>query len=241
MAKNDRSNLLAITKNQEKKYQELIREQERKEAQLEKEIADYEKQIKVTLNASLLPSRGHGVLAYPLADTVLELCSPALVVDQKNCITQYFGYTPFAASGAYSGKGHNGLDFRASVGTPVFAAGTGHVEAVGDSDVECPRASYGKWILIRHDNNLSTIYGHLSEIGVAKGEAIQSGQRIALSGRTGYATGPHLHFAVVITQATQVTSFPAVTCGKRRNITIPTVGSDPASDISGYLNPLNYL
>lgn len=241
MAKNDRSNLLAITKNQEKLYQQLIKEQEQKEAQLEKEIADYERQIKVTLNASLLPTRGHGVLAYPLPDTVLESCSSALVTDQKNCITQYFGYTPFAASGAYSGKGHNGIDFRALVGTPVLAAGTGVVVATGDTDAECPRASYGKWILVRHNNNLSTIYGHLSEIDVTNGQTVSPGQRIALSGRTGYATGPHLHLTVAITQAVQVTSIPSNTCGKRRTITLPIVGSDPASGISGYLNPLNYL
>ena len=241
VAKNDRNNLLAITKNEEKKYQQLIKEQEQKEAQLQKEIADYERQIKVTLNASLLPARGHGVLAYPLPDTVLELCSSVLVADQKNCITQYFGYTAFATSGGYSGKGHNGMDFRALVGTSVFAAGAGVVEATGDTDIECPRASYGKWVLVRHNNNLSTIYGHLSEIGVGKGQIISSGQRIGLSGRSGYATGPHLHLTVAITQAVQVSSFPANTCGKRRNITLPVVGSDPVSGISGYLNPLNYL
>lgn len=239
-AKNDRSNLLAITKNEEKKYQALIKEQEQKEAQLEKEIADYERQIKVTLNASLLPTRGHGVLAYPLPDVVLTPCSPGMSPDQ-NCITQYFGYTAFAASGGYSGKGHNGVDFRAAVGTPVLAVGGGVVLATGDTDIECPRASYGKWILVRHNNNLSTIYGHLSEIDISSGQTVSPGQRIALSGRTGYATGPHLHLSVVVTQAVQVTSFPANTCGKRRNITLPVVGSDPISGISGYLNPLNYL
>lgn len=241
VAKNDRNNLLAITKNEEKKYQALIKEQEQKEAQLEKEIAEYERQIKVTLNASLLPARGHGVLAYPLPETVLQTCSSSLVAEQKNCVTQYFGYTPFAASGAYSGKGHNGMDFRASVGTPVFASAGGTVEAVGDTDLECPRASYGKWILVRHNNNLSTVYGHLSEVNVRSGQGVSSGQRIGLSGRSGYATGPHLHLTVAITQAVQVSSFPANTCGKRRNITLPVVGSDPVSGISGYLNPLNYL
>ncbi len=240
-AKNDRNSLLSITKNEEKKYQQLIKEQEQKEAQLNKEIADYERQIKVTLNASLLPTRGRGVLAYPLPDMILESCSSSLVADQKNCVTQFFGYTAFAASGAYSGKGHNGMDFRALVGTPVFAAGSGVVEATGDTDTECPRASYGKWILVRHNNNLSTIYGHLSRIDVSSGQSISSGQRIGLSGRSGYATGPHLHLTVAITQAVQVSSFPANTCGQRRNITLPVVGSDPVSGISGYLNPLNYL
>ncbi|MBI3442210.1 MAG: peptidoglycan DD-metalloendopeptidase family protein [Candidatus Sungbacteria bacterium] len=240
VAKNDRSDLLAITKNEEKKYQSLIKEQEQKEVQLEKEIADYERQIKVTLNASLLPTRGHGVLAYPLPNVVSASCGSNIIADE-NCITQYFGYTPFAASGAYSGKGHNGVDFRASVGTPVLAAGSGVVVATGDTDAQCPRASYGKWILVRHNNNLSTIYGHLSEIYISTGQTVNSGQRMALSGRTGYATGPHLHLTVALTQAVQVTSFPANTCGKRRDITLPVIGSDPVSGISGYLNPLNYL
>lgn len=241
VAKSDRSNLLAITKNEEKKYQELIKEQEEKEAQLQNEIADYERQIKVTLNASLLPTRGHGVLGYPLPETMLETCTSSLVADQKNCVTQYFGYTPFAASGAYSGKGHNGIDFRALVGTPVVATEDGTIAVIGDTDVECPRASYGKWILLKHGNNLSSIYGHLSHINVVGGQTVRRGEQIGLSGRSGYATGPHLHLTVAITQAVQVSSFPANTCGKRRNITLPVVGSDPVSGISGYLNPLNYL
>jgi murein DD-endopeptidase MepM/ murein hydrolase activator NlpD len=239
--KSDRNNLLAVTKNQEKLYQQLIKEQEQKEAQLEREIEEFERQIQVSINASSLPAKGHGVLAYPLPDLVLQPCRLQFGADEGNCITQYFGNTQFAAAGGYAGKGHNGMDFRALVGTPVLAAGAGTVEATGNTDSECPRASYGKWILIRHNNNLSTVYGHLSGIDVASGQSVQRGQRIGLSGRTGYATGPHLHISVVVSKAAQVTSLPAITCGKRRNITLPIVGSDPVSGISGYLNPLNYL
>src|SRR3989338_8024752 len=74
----------------------------------------------------------------------LESCFSGNLRGLLNCITQFFGSTSFARAGGYNGKGHNGIDFRASVGTPVFASGNGVVRAVGDTDLACRRASYGK-------------------------------------------------------------------------------------------------
>lgn len=238
--KKTRSELLALTKNQEKAYQKLLRDSEAKRAALEDEIRSIEEKIRVTIDPSSLPSRGTGVLGYPLPAVLLSLCSKTLKQDpHTNCLTQYFGNTSFAAIGAYNGKGHNGLDFRADIGTSVFAAEKGVITAVGDTDLGCRRASYGKWILVRHANNLSTLYTHLSAIGVSAGDQVDRGSRIGYSGMTGYATGPHLHFTVFATQGVQVEEIPSKVCG--RMMTLPVGGKDPTSGFSSYLNPLDYL
>ncbi len=232
--KRARGELLATTKNQEKKYQELLREREARRAALEEEIREIEGKIRVTIDPSLLPSKGRGVLGFPLPNMVLAGCRTNNKADPNtNCITQYFGYTSFAAIGGYNGKGHNGADFRAEVATQVFAADDGVVTAVGDTDIGCRRVSYGKWILIRHTNNLSTLYAHLSAIGVSAGQEITRGKRIGYSGISGYATGPHLHFSVFATQAVRVENIRSRVCGTTMTV--------PIAAINGYLNPLDYL
>ena len=232
--KKSRNELLAATKNQEKQYQKLLQDREVKRAALEDEVRSIEQKIRITIDPSLLPSRGRGVLGWPLPHVALASCRVSLKLDAvTNCITQYFGYTSFAAVGGYSGKGHNGADFRAEVGTPVLAAESGEVAGVGDTDVGCRGASYGKWILIRHPNNLSTLYGHLSSADATPGAHVQKGERIAYSGRTGYATGPHLHFSVFATQAVRIDSIVSRVCGRTMTL--------PISALNGYLNPLDYL
>lgn len=229
---NERRSFLAVTKNQEKTYQQMLREREEKIVALEREIRAIEEEIQITIDPSLLPSRGSGVLGSPLPEIFLASCLRG-IEEAKNCLTQFFGYTSFAAVGGYGGKSHNGVDFRASVGTPVFAAETGTVEGTGDTDVGCPKASYGKWILIRHRNGLSTLYAHLSAIGVSSGQEVRRGERIALSGKTGYATGPHLHLSVFATQAVRIESIRSKVCGRLMTL--------PIAAINGYLNPLDYL
>ena len=230
--KTEQSEILSITRQQEKLYQQLLTEQEKKRQQLDKEIEDIEAKIRITIDASTLPVQGTGVLAWPLPDVSKESCFSGLNI-VKNCITQFFGYTEFAAAGNYAGKGHNGVDFRADIGTPIFAAGDGLVEGTGDTDVGCRGASYGKWILIRHPNNLSTIYAHLSQINLAPGEQVSRGARIALSGKTGYATGPHLHFGVYASMGVSIQSIRSKVCGRMMTL--------PIAAINAYLNPLDYL
>ncbi|MET4025742.1 murein DD-endopeptidase [Marinobacter sp. MBR-99] len=83
---------------------------------------------------------------------------------------------------------HNGVDLATPVGTPVFSTGDGIVQRVGNH----PFA--GKYIDIDHGNAYKTRYLHLHRILVKKGQSIQRGDRIALSGNTGRSTGAHLHF-----------------------------------------------
>lgn len=87
---------------------------------------------------------------------------------------------------------HSGADFPSKLGTPIAAAGNGIVTFAG-------RASgYGNMVLIDHGGGVTTLYGHLRRIEVDRGSNIAAGDRIGQVGRTGRATGPHLHFEVRI-------------------------------------------
>jgi len=214
-----RATLLAETRNQEKRYQQLLADAKKKREALETEIEALEATLRATFDRSLLPKAGDGVLGWPLPEPIV--------------VTQNFGNTEFARGGAYGGKGHNGADFRAANGTAVFAAERGTVRAAGDTDLGCRRVSYGKWILIDHPNNLSTLYAHLSLAKVSAGDTVNRGTLIAYSGATGYATGPHLHFTVFAREAVEVIDYRSKVCG--------TIMKLPISPNSGYLNPLDYL
>ena len=104
----------------------------------------------------------------------------------------------------------------------------------GNTDATCPNASYGKWVFIKHDNGLSTLYAHLSSISVSGGQSIGAGELVGYSGNTGYSTGPHLHFGVYATSGSEIASFPSSSCrGKTYTM--------PVGDTKAYLNPLSYL
>ncbi len=88
-------------------------------------------------------------------------------------------------------KNHVGLDIVNDPGTPIFATGDGVVRHVGRS-----RGGYGISIAIDHRHGYSTLYAHLSKVFVGAGQKVERGDRIALSGRTGLVSGPHLHYEV---------------------------------------------
>jgi len=83
---------------------------------------------------------------------------------------------------------HKGVDYGAPSGTPVRAVGDGTVEFAGWQN------GYGNVVQVRHGNERSTVYAHLSRIDVHKGERVEQGARVGAVGATGWATGPHLHF-----------------------------------------------
>src|SRR6185369_12907377 len=85
-------------------------------------------------------------------------------------------------------KQHNGVDYGAPTGTPVRSVGDGSVEFAGWQN------GYGNVVQIRHSNDRSTVYAHLSRIDVKTGQHIDQGMRVGAVGMTGWATGPHLHF-----------------------------------------------
>ncbi len=85
-------------------------------------------------------------------------------------------------------KRHNGIDYSAPHGTPIFATASGTVTFSGW------RNGYGKMVIIRHPNGYQTCYGHCSRLLVKKGAHVKQGETIAKVGRTGRATGPHVHY-----------------------------------------------
>lgn len=95
---------------------------------------------------------------------------------------------PFSGEGAF----HTGIDLAVPVGTPIRAAADGVVESANWS------GQYGKMIVIDHGNRVETYYAHCSQLLVVPGEDVRLGEVIALSGTTGRATGPHLHYEVRI-------------------------------------------
>ena len=103
-------------------------------------------------------------------------------------LTSGFGYRrdPFTDQMHF----HRGVDLAAPVGTTVRAALDGRVVVTGYDPV------LGNYILIRHQISYSTLYGHLSQIWVARGATVTRGQRIGAVGNTGKSTGPHLHFEI---------------------------------------------
>jgi murein DD-endopeptidase MepM/ murein hydrolase activator NlpD len=90
-------------------------------------------------------------------------------------------------------KKHMGVDFAAPIGTPIMAAGTGHIEYVGTN------GGAGKYIRIKHLNGYKTSYSHLSSYasGIKKNVRVKQGQTIGYVGSTGLSTGPHLHYEVI--------------------------------------------
>jgi murein DD-endopeptidase MepM/ murein hydrolase activator NlpD len=85
---------------------------------------------------------------------------------------------------------HRGTDYAAATGTPIKAAGDGKVIWLGT------KGGYGKTIILQHGNNITTLYGHMSKYNskLKNGARVKQGQTIGYVGKTGTATGPHLHY-----------------------------------------------
>jgi murein DD-endopeptidase MepM/ murein hydrolase activator NlpD len=216
-----KNKVLSETQNKEAIYQQQLAEKKALRDAVQKEINEYESQLRLAVDPTSYPSARAGILSWPLS---------------KVTITQYFGNTAFATANAaiYGGQGHNAIDLAAVVGTPIKSAAAGVVQGFGDTDLTCPGASYGRWILVKHTNGLSTLYAHLSVISVSSGQTVQTGETIGYSGNTGYSTGPHLHFGVYASQGVQLVNRPSAACGGK-------VYYMPVADYKAYLNPLSYL
>lgn len=110
---------------------------------------------------------------------VSHYCMPV----KGNYITSPYGYR------ARFKRTHKGVDLRAAVGDTVRAAFSGRIRLT-----KYERGGYGFYVIVRHENGLETVYGHLSRFLVKPNQYVKVGQPIALSGNTGRSTGPHLHF-----------------------------------------------
>jgi murein DD-endopeptidase MepM/ murein hydrolase activator NlpD len=113
---------------------------------------------------------------------------PQVIPAAANYISSGFGYRsdPFDGEAAF----HAGLDFKAPLGAPIYAAARGVVAFVGQ------RQGYGNCVEIDHGNGLRTRYAHMSAFRTRVGQQVTAGQLIGAVGSTGRSTGPHLHFEV---------------------------------------------
>lgn len=87
---------------------------------------------------------------------------------------------------------HQGLDIAVDFGVPVYAAAAGTVEQAGWN------GGYGRYIKIQHGNGYETAYGHMSGLAVSTGQQVIKGEIIGFVGSSGYSTGPHLHYEVIV-------------------------------------------
>ncbi|MEK7471345.1 MAG: peptidoglycan DD-metalloendopeptidase family protein [Patescibacteria group bacterium] len=213
---NEKNKLLKQTKNSEANYQKILKDRLAQKDALEKELRDYESQLKYILDPSKLPNAG--VFSWPF-DYIF--------------ITQLFGRTVDSKRLYVSGS-HGGVDFRAAIGTPVKSMAGGVVAGTGDTDAQCPGVSFGKFVFIKYDNGLSSAYGHLSLIKVGVGNRVERGTEVGYSGNTGYSTGPHLHVTVYAPNAVEVKSIPSKSCPGR-------ILTQPLAPINAYLDPMYYL
>lgn len=215
--KKEKNDLLSVTKNKETEYKKILADRQAEKERFERELFEFESQLKRAIDPGSYPTGRSGIFSWPL-DSVY--------------ITQMFGKT--ADSGRlYSSGTHNGVDFRASRGTPVKSVLNGVVEGVGNTDEQRGCYSYGKWILVKHPNGLSTLYAHLDLIKVSAGQNVTTGEIIGYSGNTGYSTGPHLHLTVYASQGVEIQRYSSsINC---KNVTIPI------ADVKAYLDPMLYL
>ncbi|WP_378736731.1 M23 family metallopeptidase [Nocardia brasiliensis] len=94
--------------------------------------------------------------------------------------------------GSRWGAFHNGIDIAGPIGTPIYAVANGTVIDAG------PAEGFGLWVRIRHDDGSITVYGHMYDFFVSRGERVPAGMQIARMGNRGDSTGPHLHFEVIV-------------------------------------------
>jgi hypothetical protein len=135
-------------------------------------------------------------LFIPGVDTVLhvEPYRPGESVPAKTTVVKVawpLSAHPSSGFGPRSGREHEGLDLPAPKGTSIRAAANGRVVYSGQG-----MKGYGKVVVLKHSDDLSTVYAHNSANLVRMGDRVKKGQVIARVGQTGWATGPHLHFEV---------------------------------------------
>ncbi len=224
--KKGRQTILVETKNQEKIYQKKLSELEQLQEGIADEIDTLEEELRLKIDPSALPTPHPGVLGTPIQIPPAQL-------------TQKYGSTKFVRRNGRSW--HNGVDFGAPIGTPLLAAERGRILAIGDQDNYrtngkrlCYKGAYGKFIMVKHENNLTTLYAHASLIKAKIGDQVERGDIIGYSGNTGRSTGPHLHFTVYSSQTIPRASagFPEGTQSSRVCGPLP---------VGGDMDPLKYL
>ena len=160
----------------------LVRSSPLTEADLQKYIAEL--MAKIEFDTDHLSSLEAKLLQQSVLKDTLPNSSPV----QAAFNSSSFGWRidPFNGEKAF----HEGLDFPAATGTPIYAAAGGIVSFAEQT------SDYGKLVKIDHGSGLETRYAHSSKLLVKVGQRVEKGQEIAEVGNTGRSTGPHLHYEI---------------------------------------------
>lgn len=213
----EKNTLLSETQNKESEYKKMLADANVRKAAMEKELEEFAAELKQEIDPGSIPTPGTKLFSSPL---------------DKVRITQRFGRTVDSVR-LYSSGTHNGMDFGADRGSKVYSVADGVVTAVGNTDEISGCYSYGKWVLVKHPYGLSTMYAHLDIVKAAVGQEVKRGDMIGLSGKTGYATGPHLHLTVFATQGVQIKKYDHSKFCKAAVI--------PVAPLNAYLDPEGYM
>ena len=173
VAKDKKEAKLANLTAEQKKLQTQINNYNKEIQKLEEELAKAAGDYNNSYTGKFV-----GTLSWPLSKS-----SPGY-----KTITSYYGNRQVPIAGATSN--HRAIDIGVPTGTPVLSAGNGIVISTGYNSAR------GYFVIIKHADNLYTLYQHLSKILVSRGQAVSTGKTIAKSGSSGIGTGPHLHFEV---------------------------------------------
>lgn len=222
----EKAALLQQTKNEEATYQQLLNQKLAEKKAFESELFNIESKLTYLIDPNGYQKAGQGILSWPVSNFR---------------ITQRYGNTGFAKSNPqfYSTGFHNGVDLAVPLGTEVKAAANGVIKGFGNTDLYPGCRSWGGWLLIEHENGLSTMHAHLSSTIVSVGQKVKRGQVVAYSGSTGISTGPHLHFTLYISQAVRIRNYREVAptargCGAYDAYI-------PMGSLDSYLDPFEYL
>lgn len=121
---------------------------------------------------------------------------------------------------------HLGTDFAAPRGTPARTVGDGVVEFAGAQN------GYGNVVIMRHRDNIQTVYAHLSKVLVRRGQQVNQGENVGLVGSTGWATGPHLHFEI---RVNGVQKNPMTMAQRSQTIPIPASAQGQFQELAAHV------
>ena len=167
-------------------------------AQVEKEekaIAEAQAEIQRKMQEAAKASQNKGNGSNGGGSTTYSSGALRAPINGGLTVTCPYGMRVHPVTGQY--KMHTGVDLAASRGNPVFAAADGTVITSGYN------AAYGNYVVINHGGGMATLYAHHTANLVSVGASVKKGQQIATIGSTGYSTGPHCHFEVIINDQTQ--------------------------------------
>ena len=223
MNRNEQSSLVNETRNEEERYKAQLAAEEARRDAFERELQEYEAQLQFLANPTALPARGSAPLSWPLDNIT---------------VTQQFG----ARTGPHRTyvNGHSGTDFRARTPQKLYSMAPGVVMGVGDTDTACRGVSFGKWITIKHDNNLVSTYAHLSLINVEPGQRVDRRELIGYTGNTGRTTAPHLHISLYAGVDAEGNN-PVEIKGAPSQVCTNAMLVQPRAAREAYLDPLDYL